>query len=383
MHILVITPYFHPHTGGSQRYIEELYSELLNQNPGWQVDILTYNTDKAAKREKYLGMTIYRVGCLEILPGQFALPNYLELVKTLRALKKQRYTLVNSHTRFFDNSWWAPMAARYLNAIPVLTDHCAYHPSHPLVLVRLLTKALDHLVIPLLGKVYPHVTAVSHATSKFLSSHGLNKNPQVIYGGINPGNYQTHAQNRTIPGLGKVSPQDIIVTFAGRLIPAKGPELLAETAISLQKNHPQFRFIFAGDGGMLAQLKSRYQHPRLHFVGQLNRSQMTKLLLDTDVLTLPSTHHEGLPSILLEVGAAGCAVITTDRGGVKELVESGKSGLIINPTHQSLNNALIKLNDKKLRLNLGQNLQKKVYASFDWQLIAKKYRDFLLGLSAN
>ena len=78
--ILLISPYFAPHIGGSQRYMEELYVHLSEQFPHISVDVLTYNTTDSKTIEKYRGITIYRVPCWEILPGQFALPNPIKLI---------------------------------------------------------------------------------------------------------------------------------------------------------------------------------------------------------------------------------------------------------------------------------------------------------------
>src|SRR3990167_7935855 len=115
MRILVTTPYFYPHSGGSQNYIANLYSTLVKKHPEVKVDIVCYNTDKVSIRERYKNLNVYRVGCQEILPGQFALPNYLELLDLIKRLKKinGRYDIVNSHTRFFDNYLWGPILAKY------------------------------------------------------------------------------------------------------------------------------------------------------------------------------------------------------------------------------------------------------------------------------
>ena len=50
--ILVITPYFYPHIGGSERYMENLYAYLVRRNLQIKVDVLCYNTEKTKKEEK-------------------------------------------------------------------------------------------------------------------------------------------------------------------------------------------------------------------------------------------------------------------------------------------------------------------------------------------
>jgi glycosyltransferase involved in cell wall biosynthesis len=364
MRILVITPYFYPHPGGSQRYIEELYGEVLRQHPDWEVDVLTYNTEKIVSQEKYRGMTIYRVGCIEFLRGQFALPNYFEIWRVLRKLKHRKYDVVNSHTRFFDNSWWAPLAAKYLGSKAVLTDHCAYHPAHKSGWVRKLAEGVDHVVIPLLSLMYNQVTVVSEATKRFLISHGMQREVQVVYGGVDPGSYKGMNVNRD---------NEVVIGFVGRMIPAKGPQLVVEAAKKLLGRYPKLRFVFAGDGELLTKLK-KDESERMVFLGALDREKVVQLMKEMDICVLPSTHHEGLPSVILEAGAAGCAVVTTDRGGVREVIEEGKTGVIIEATVADLINKLEKLiNDKELRRKLGKGLQKKVVTDYSWQRISEQY----------
>lgn len=181
--VLVVTPYFYPHVGGSEKYIEQLYGKLMEVDSNMEVDVLTYDTEKRGKFEEYKGFSVYRVGCWEILKGQFAIPNYFELIGLAWKLKPKKYDVVNSHTRFFDNSWWAWLLARYLGAKSLLTDHCAYHPVHKSWLVRMVAKAVDKVMIPVLGKMYDQVSVVSRATKSFLGKNGMKRSIEVVYGG--------------------------------------------------------------------------------------------------------------------------------------------------------------------------------------------------------
>ena len=52
--ILLVTPYFYPAIGGSQKYAEELYYFLMKRYPEFKVDVICYNTQKTKRFEKYL-----------------------------------------------------------------------------------------------------------------------------------------------------------------------------------------------------------------------------------------------------------------------------------------------------------------------------------------
>lgn len=75
--------------------------------------------------------------------------------------------------------------------------------------------------------------------------------------------------------------------------------------------------------------------------GYVSYSEKDNVFLNADVCVLPS-YAEGLPVVLLEAMAAGCAVIATDVGAVTEIVERNRNGIIINPGDvQALRNALL------------------------------------------
>ena len=84
-----------------------------------------------------------------------------------------------------------------------------------------------------------------------------------------------------------------------------------------------------------------------------------------DIFVLPSK-KEGLPYALLESGAAGLPCIASNVGGIPEIIENRKNGLLIDPNdHQSIVCALEKLlASPELRRQYGEALQEKVAHEF-------------------
>src|ERR1035437_404440 len=141
--ILVITPFFYPHIGGSERYIEELYLFLRKKHPEIAVDVLCYNTNNVSKQEDYQGMTIYRIPCWNLLKDQFSVSNPVALTHFLFN-HKNSYDLIHASTRFFESSWWAPFYAKLTRTRVVLTDHCAYYPTTGNWLINLVVRLLEN-----------------------------------------------------------------------------------------------------------------------------------------------------------------------------------------------------------------------------------------------
>lgn len=382
MRILVTTPYFFPHTGGSQKYILEQYKSLRKLHPEIEVDVVCYNTDNAPAYEQIDGLHIYRVDCLEILPGQFALPNYWQLFQLLKTLKQQHvYAFINAHTRFFDNAWWTPLVATWFNIPAVLTDHCASHPVHSNAVVQMLVTIIDQLCIKIATQLYASVLTVSYATKKFLEQHG-GKQSQVVYLGMEK--IDTPSVNSALNWVKNVKDAQkedkTVVTFLGRLIPHKHPELVLQIAEQIQ-NH-DLLFVIAGSGPLEEMLRST-NHPQVLLTGNLSPSESQWLLQHTDILLHPSTHHEGLPLTLLEAGLAGCAIIATPQGGTDEIVENGKTGLLADLSVKTFIQHINTLvNDRKKLKTLGGNAQKLVQEKFAKQKNAELFYQTIQALSA-
>lgn len=377
MKILVVTQYFYPHTGGSQEYILELYKEVIRQNPSTRVDVLCYNTDKAASEETLGGVHIHRVPSVQILPGQFALANPFAIWNVVRKLKQTHgnYDIVNSHTRFFDNSWWAPLVAQFLGAKSVLTDHCA---SHPVTSTRILSSIIgvfDSLLAIVVPKFYDHVTAISKATAQFIKSNGYSKKISVFYSGIN--SEFTKKQASKLPF--KMVKNQILVSFVGRMIASKNPELVLKVAQQITKDLPNVVFAFAGDGPEFKRL-STSSTKQIHFLGKLNRQQTATLLQKTDILLHPSVHHEGLPITLLEAGASKTAIIASNAGASTEVIINDKTGIIANTTVAAFVSATRKfISDKNLRNSCAKNVQEFVLSHFSWKRTARDFYTLLVS----
>jgi len=113
---------------------------------------------------------------------------------------------------------------------------------------------------------------------------------------------------------------EILITFVfiGRLHPWKG----LDEIISVAEKCPQFRFIFIGPGIIPA------HPPNCSFLGTKKPEEVRIWLNASDCLLLPS-YTEGFPTAIMEAFACGKPVIATSVGGCPELVEPGKTGILI------------------------------------------------------
>lgn len=362
MKILVITPYFYPHTGGSQQYMEDIYYFLAKKHPEISVDVLCYNTtNNAPSFERYRGFEIYRIPCFNILPNQFSLPHPIELIKFL--YKHRDFDILHLSTRFFDPSWWGPLYAKMLRKKVLLTDHCANFPIHKYKLITLLATIIDKGFSKFFLKFFDQVYSTNKAAQKFLKEN-FKIDSKVIYGGVDTKTFK--------PKEVRIRKR-LKIIFVGRMIDSKGARYLFDIA----KNLNAHNFLFAGPGPLEFEFKKEIKIGSLKHIkilGELNKKQVANLMASSDILVHPSCHHEGFPNVLTEAGACKLAVIASDVGGTREIIIHKKSGILIKPQDEDdLNSSLQKLiSDKRLRIHLANNLYQYMIKNFAWENLSEQ-----------
>jgi glycosyltransferase involved in cell wall biosynthesis len=111
-------------------------------------------------------------------------------------------------------------------------------------------------------------------------------------------------------------------------------------------------------------------------------SEVSRYLAALDLFILPS-HSETFGFALIEAMAMRRAVIATDAGGVPEIVEHGKCGLLVPPQNSvRLSEAINSLlDDPEYRLELGKRARKRVVEAFDSEICVERFLASLDSLS--
>jgi glycosyltransferase involved in cell wall biosynthesis len=128
-------------------------------------------------------------------------------------------------------------------------------------------------------------------------------------------------------------PRTILVS--GRVIPRKDPRTLLEAVAPLAKRGEEFSVRFAGPTDdsdyfdvLVRSAKELGLEDRLRFLGSLSPNDLAKEMESAGLVVLPSI-EETAPLAVMEAMAAGRAVIATDTGGNRHLVDHGRTGWIV------------------------------------------------------
>jgi len=179
----------------------------------------------------------------------------------------------------------------------------------------------------------------------------------------------------------KCPPETVIVGGVGRLAREKGFAHLVGGIDLARARGVDVTLLVAGDGperpGLEHQAKRLNGYAR--FLGVHHDPR--QLYAALDIFVLPSL-EEGLPNALLEAMACGCAVVASRVGGVPEIVEHERSGLLVEPgSPTALADAMVRLaKDGALRLRLGREAVRRVRERFDIVRTVERHADLYRAL---
>ena len=370
--INIVCSHYPPHLGGVERFAYLQALEFVKR--GFNVNVITDDTEKIGFQTQEQGVTVYRLPCFSPLKNN-RLPIPSSLFKLWSLFRscfwgKRHVTLV--HTRYFATSLIGVLFSRFTFRQPVLIDHSSAFIDFGPGSWRPVCRCYEWLMTFLVRQSRPRVYGVAQDCNNWLKQLGF-KPAGVYYNGIDPQRFQPTPEDvRSRFGLDSQK----IVLAVGRLIREKGVmELLAGFA-RFQENFSNWRLVVIGRGELESELReAAKKYSWLSFIGPQGPEVVAAFMQQSSILVNPSNYPEGLPTVLLEAGLSGLAVIATPQGGSKEVILHGDTGLLIQRGESALiAEALARLAaDPDLCKTLGHKLQQHVAARFTVAAITNKF----------
>lgn len=156
------------------------------------------------------------------------------------------------------------------------------------------------------------------------------------------------------------------ILFLSNLLPGKGYLELLEAFVSLPDSYKKkIKINFAG--GFASDVLKRdflnriKDESNIHYHGVVKGKQKRELFAASQVFCLPTYYpFEGQPISILEAYATGCAVITTNHSGIRDVFTPGINGFeVIKGSPDSIRNTLIAIHDQGSELSIigAKNLE--------------------------
>jgi glycosyltransferase involved in cell wall biosynthesis len=377
--ILTFAAYFYPHIGGYEKNVYELSRRLVQR--GYEVDIVTCNTEHSAAYEELDGIRVHRLPSWNALGSTYPIPKPCPTsFRILRRLLRKNYDVLNTQTRFFITSFLGLIFAKLKRTPLVHTEHGTRHSIVLNKVIDLISRAYDHSIGALIVKSAKRNTGVSEAACEFLKHLGAT-NIQLVHNGIDTTIFKKKEDTNYRQKLG-ISNDAIVITFVGRLIYAKGVQDLISAFSRIKDAAPEVKLLIAGDGPYRAELeKLAHQtdcHSGILFLGQKNQAELIDILSATDVFVNPS-YSEGLPTSVMEAASIGLPIIAGDVGGTGEIIADYKTGILIKSANTGQLEQKLRelLTNTQLRTELGANARIFVERKFNWDKIIQDWIEIL------
>lgn len=183
---------------------------------------------------------------------------------------------------------------------------------------------------------------------------------------------------------------DICIGIIGRVVPVKNHSLFVAAAKKvLDQTDKSVKFLIIGDGDMRPQMETEFAEAEIDYtyypidprpataICTSWQTEMDYVLSGLDIVALTS-HNEGTPVSLIEAQAAAKPVVSTNVGGVKDVVADNQTGYITDPGDaDAFAEALLKLiNNEEMRNFFGTQGRKFVQANYSYQRLVRDMSQF-------
>jgi glycosyltransferase involved in cell wall biosynthesis len=393
IHILFVNPFSSSiGVSGADRSLLSILSRLDKNKYSFSVAFpirsrYTEETEDSFYREEYekTGAKIYnmRMCILYRTKNPFAILKNLfflisNIINLVRIIKKERVKIVHSNNTAILASG---IAARLCGVASIY--HVREIIGKPKIMRVLYPRLINHLA--------DEIICISKAVAAmFLENSVPHYKVRVIYNGIDLSMYDKTLDSSKLKRQFNLPDNSLLVGIVGRISPRKGHRYFIEAAKKVLEEIPSARFFIVGwieshakvYSDLLNNLRRQVNelglYKYLRFTGV--RKNFPDVMASLDVVVLASASEaapEPFGRVIVEAMAASKAVVATNEGGVPELIEDGRTGLLVPPADSSsLAKAIIRLlKNEQERKQIGEKAKESLKDKFAEEIMVGKIEE--------
>jgi len=362
LRIAHISPFAGDWFGGTERYCFQLSKILAKKH---DVHIFASRLRKDAPLiEEVSGVIIHRCYAPKVLW------NINPLVFMMPALWKEKFDVIHVHSHLYFSSIQAAIL-RILRKYPLLLHihgGLGIPPMRNTPAIQKVAKVFyDKTISPMLFKIADKIASVCKYDLKTLKEKYKVPSEKLVYV---PNAIDSDLFKNVRPFEERVSGA-IKITFVGDMEIWKGPEYVLKAHRILEKENIKTELIMIGEGSLRQKLQ-KLAGSSVKFTGQLPHEKVIEILGQSNLFTLPSL-WEGAPTTILEAMASTTPVVASSVGGIPELIQNEKTGMIVPPFNAiKLAKSLKRLiEEPELRKHIAKNAKTKVNKENDFKKVAE------------
>ena len=366
MNVCIVSDFFHPAVGGCEVHIYQLGSYLCQL--GVRVTVLTHAVGElCGKVHLTSGIQVYYIPQLPMYNNTSFPTAFSTLPMLSRIFRDENIHLVHGHSAFSVLAHEALLHAQVMGIATCFTDHSlfGFSDASSILTNKLLQASLAgvHAVI-----------CVSHASKEntVLRAHLDPRQVTVIGNAIDPRKFQPNVYAR--------DPAHLTIVYIARLELRKGADLLVNLIPRVCECIPNARFVIAGDGKkrpLLEEMLDMHRlRDRVELLGNISHDEVRSVLVRGD-LFLNTSLTEAFCMAIVEASAAGLHVVSTNVGGIPEVLPANEMVSLAEP---SVDDLLRKIVEAVPRLlppgpqaeNIAAKNHARVAQMYDWKGVAAK-----------
>ncbi len=199
---------------------------------------------------------------------------------------------------------------------------------------------------------------------------------RVIRNGISPAAPLAAAERTRIRAGWGAGPDEIVAGAVANYRSVKGLDRLVRVVAGLRAELPTLRLVLIGDGPLGPALEAQAASLGAGSIVRVNGPEPdARHLVEAFDLVVSASAAEGLPNALLEAAAAGRPIAATAAGGTVEIVEDGRTGLLVPLGDEAALAAAVRrlASEPELRTRLGAAARAHVAATFGMDRMVAEY----------
>lgn len=356
--------------GGAQRYVFDLATNLPRES--FDMAVATGGNGPLTERLQEKHIPVFNIASFQKTINPFKdIAVFFELLSVYKRFKPD--VIHTNSSKAGGIASLAALAYRMLSRMHVL---CVF-TVHGWAFLELWRPRWQQLLI----RFFSNITALLHDTVIVISEHDYaaastyNVVPiskvTLIHNGIDTMDFlpREEAQQEL---FGKEL--KLVIGAIAEWTKNKGLEHLLDAMPIILTTCPEAIVCLVGWGEQISDLRFQISNLKLeNNIFLISKSPASPYLKSFDIFVLPSL-KEGLPYTLLEAGLAELPVVATRIGGIPDIIEHGKNGILVDPASPNqLADAIIKLSrDQTLRERMGQELRQHVERNFSLSRMLQK-----------
>ncbi len=365
--LLIVAPYFPPHSGGLERYAYEVGKRLRHEH-AWNVVVLTTSETGYEHIEERDGLTIYRLRYGHKVSNT---PFSFSWFRTVpRIIQTVHPDLIDIHMPV---PGLGDVVAFFAKKTPLILHYHAGTMKKGTWILDGIIGLYEKGVLPFLVRKATHIVCSSDFVRFGIMGRHIRKSST-----INPATdpdlftppYERHTHNRTI----------VFVNGLGRGEGHKGFRTVLRALPALRNDIPETHLLVVGQGDMQSVYEAEAEalgvREAISFVGTREGDAMAEVYREGYVFVLPTT-NDSFPTVILEAMAAGLPVVSTRVGSIPTMIDDGVTGYVVESGDtgafvERLRQILVNPEHAEM---LGSAGRDKIYQGYDWGTRARTHNE--------